>query len=183
PDADAAANAVAEHAAVGTAVGITALASDADAGGQAITYSLSDSAGGKFAIDATTGVVTVAGALDYESATSHTITVLATSADGSTNSANFTIQVTSVNDNPVLGPTDDDAAANTVAENAAVGTAVGITALASDADAGGQAITYSLTDSAGGKFAIDAATGVVTVAGALDYESPTSHTITVLATS
>ena len=57
----------------------------------------------------------------------------------------------------------DNGAANTVAENAANGTAVGITALATDADAG-TTISYSLTDNAGGRFAINATTGVVTVA-------------------
>ena len=73
-------------------------------------------------------------------------------------------------------------AANTVAEDAIVGATVGVTALATDADVGAT-ITYSLDDDAGGLFAIDANTGVVTVAAALDYETATSHTITVLATS
>ena len=49
-----------------------------------VTYSLSDDAGGLFTIDANTGVVKVAGALDAETATSHNITVVATSEDGST---------------------------------------------------------------------------------------------------
>ena len=40
---------------------------------------LDDDAGGLFTIDANTGEVTVAGNLDYETATSHTITVRATS--------------------------------------------------------------------------------------------------------
>ena len=57
-------------AAVGTSVGITAFASDAD-GTDNVTYSaLSNDAGGLFTIDPTTGEVTVAGPLDYESATS-----------------------------------------------------------------------------------------------------------------
>ena len=184
-DTNVAGNTVAENAANGTAVGITALASDADAG-TTISYSLTDNAGGRFAINATTGVVTVANGalLDYETATSHNITVLATSTDGSSNSQTFNILVTNAGDNPVVGPTDNNGAANTVAENAANGTAVGITALASDADAG-TTISYSLTDNAGGRFAINATTGVVTVANGslLDYETATSHNITVLATS
>ena len=49
-----------ENAANGTTVGITALATDPD-GTNTVTYSLDDDAGGRFAIDATTGVVTVAG--------------------------------------------------------------------------------------------------------------------------
>ena len=43
-----------------------------------VTYSLDDDAGGLFAIDANTGMVTVAGALDAETATSHDITMRAT---------------------------------------------------------------------------------------------------------
>ena len=73
---------------------------------------------------------------------------------------------------------------NTVAENAATGTLVGITALGTDADVGAT-VTYSLTDDAGGRFAINATTGVVTVADGslLNYEADASHAITVLATS
>ena len=170
-DSNVAANTVAEDAIVGATVGVTALATDADVGAT-IIYSLDDDAGGLFAIDANTGVVTVAAALDYETATSHTITVLATSSDGSTNSDDFTINVTNVNDNLVVGPTDSNVAANTVAEDAIVGATVGVTALATDADVGAT-ITYSLDDDAGGLFAIDANTGVVTVAAALDYETAT----------
>ncbi|WP_186416303.1 cadherin repeat domain-containing protein, partial [Stutzerimonas stutzeri] len=183
-DSDAAANTVAENAATGTVVGITALGTDADAG-TTVTYALTDDADGRFAIDATTGVITVADGskLDYESATSHTVTVKATSSDGSVQSADFTIAVSNLNDNPVL-ISDSDAAANTVAENAATGTVVGITALGTDADAG-TTVTYALTDDADGRFAIDATTGVITVADGskLDYESATSHTVTVKATS
>ncbi|MBL8708252.1 MAG: cadherin domain-containing protein, partial [Rhodospirillaceae bacterium] len=163
------------------AVGTPATASDAHTVASSI-HSPLDIAGGRFAIDGGTGVVTVAAALDHESATSHDITVLATSSDGSSNSQNFTIQISNVNDNPVVGPVDSNGAANLVAENAAIGTAVGITATASDADTGAT-ISYTLSNNAGGRFAIDGGTGVVTVAGALDYESATSHDITVLATS
>jgi Ca2+-binding RTX toxin-like protein len=103
-DANAAANTVAENVAIGTVVGITALATDAD--GDAVSYSLTNNAGGKFAIDATTGVVTVAGALDYETAPNPNITVLATSADNSTSTQIFSIAVSNV----VSGqaPTDID---------------------------------------------------------------------------
>ena len=82
-DGNAAVNTVSESASDGDLVGITASATDA-AG--SVTYSLTDNAGGRFAIDATTGVVTVANGsqLDFETATSHSITVLATSSDGST---------------------------------------------------------------------------------------------------
>ena len=181
-DSDATANAVNENAANGTAVGITAAASDADATTNAITYSLDDNAGGRFAIDSSTGVVTVAGAIDRETAASYNITVRATSADTSFSTQIFTIAVNDVDEFDVGAVTDSDATANAVNENAANGTAVGIAAAASDADATTNAITYSLDDDAGGRFAINATTGVVTVNAALDYETATSYPVTIRAT-
>ncbi len=169
-DVDATANAVDENSAVGTTVGITASASDADVTTNAITYTLDDSAGGLFAIDASTGVVTVNGALDAETATSHNITVRATSDDGSFSTPGFTINVNDLDEFDVGTISDINAAADTVAEDAVVGTAVGVTALATDDDVT-DGVTYSLSDNAGGRFAINASTGVITVNAALDYET------------
>ncbi|MFN5710006.1 MAG: cadherin domain-containing protein, partial [Planctomycetota bacterium] len=186
-DTDAAANSVAENSANGTTVGITASASDADATTNTITYTLDNSAGGRFAINSSTGVVTVANSslLDREAAASHSITVRATSADGSWSTQSFTINLTDVDECDVGAVTDGNAAVNTVAENSANGTAVGLTAAASDADATTNTITYTLDDTAGGRFAINSSTGVVTVANGslLDFETATSHNITVRATS
>jgi hypothetical protein len=133
---------------------------------------LSDDAGGLFSIDANTGVVSVAGALDAESAQSHTIEVTATSSDGSTSVQTFTIGVNDVDEFNISVTSDSDGSANQVSESASVGTAVGVTALASDADVT-DTVTYSLSSNPGGFFAIDANTGVVTVADALDYEMRT----------
>ncbi|VEE14849.1 retention module-containing protein [Ectopseudomonas mendocina] len=184
-DANPAANTVVENAANGATVGLTVLGRDGDVGATITKYELTDNAGGRFAINASTGVVTVADGskLDYESATSHNITVKVTSSDGSTNTQVFTINLSNVNDNGIT-LTDANTAINSVAENATNGTLVGITALGVDGDAG-TTVTYSLTNNAGGRFAIDATTGVVTVADGskLDYENATSHSITVLATS
>ena len=183
-DADLAPNTVAENAAIGTTVGITAFASDADATLNGVTYSLSDNAGGRFAIDATTGVVTVAGVINREVVgASLGIEVTATSQDGSSAVKAFTIAVEDANEFAVTVPTDTNLAPNTVAENAAVGTTVGITAFASDADATTNGVTYSLSDNAGGRFAINPTTGVVTVAGALDYALSPTHAIAVHAVS
>ncbi|MFN6208521.1 MAG: cadherin domain-containing protein, partial [Planctomycetota bacterium] len=101
-DTNAAANSLAENSANGTAVGLTAAASDADATTNTITYTLDDTAGGRFAINSSTGVVTVADGslLDFETATSHNITVRATSADGSWSTQTFTLNLTNVNETP-----------------------------------------------------------------------------------
>lgn len=179
-DADAGTNAVSENTTNGAVVGITALSIDAE--GNALTYSLTNNAGGRFAIDPTTGVVTVANAslLNYESATGHSIVVKAD--DGSLfTTATMNIAVLDGNDAPTV-PTDTNAAANSVAEGAATGTLVGITASSTDPNVA-DSLTYSLSDNAGGRFAINAATGVVTVADGslLDCAAASSHTIVVQA--
>ena len=182
-DADAQANSVREDDPVGTTVGLTAQAQDLDATANAVTYSLSDNAGGRFAIDATTGVVTIAQALDAEVAQSHSIVVRALSTDGSVQTQAFSIAVRDVDEFDLVAINDVDGAANAVAENAAVGTRVGLTAQSVDADATSHTVAYALLDSAGGHFAIDATTGVITVAGALDAEMAMAHTLVVQATS
>ncbi len=185
-DSDAATNGVDENATLGTVVGITGSAADADATNNTITYSLQDDDGGRFTINSSTGVVTVAGAIDREAdGPTRNITVRATSADSSFIDQVFAININDVDEFDVGPVTDSDVTANTVNENATVGSVVGITALATDADATTNAITYSLDDTAGGRFAINASTGVITVANTalLDYESVTSHNVTVRATS
>ncbi len=95
-------------------------------------YSLDDNAGGRFTIDANSGVVTVldGSLLNYESATSHSITIRATSADASFSTQSFTINLTDVNEGAVGAVSDNNGASNYVLENAANGTTVGITGLA-----------------------------------------------------
>ncbi len=180
-DSNAGTNTVAEGAANGSTVGVTA--SSTEANGPAVTYSLiGDSSGGGFTINSTTGVVTVADAtkIDYETAAGHAYTVTAQASDGVlTSSQTFTIAVTDVAPST---PTDSNAAANTIAEGAANGSTVGVTA--SSTDVNGPAVTWSLTgDTSGGGFTIDASTGVVTVADStkIDYETAAGHAYTVTA--
>ncbi|WP_035011698.1 cadherin repeat domain-containing protein, partial [Enterovibrio norvegicus] len=58
------------------------------------SYSLSNNAGGLFTIDPSSGIVTVVAALDYETTSRHTITVVATSTDGSTSNQSYIISLT-----------------------------------------------------------------------------------------
>ena len=180
-DTDKTANAVDEGASAGSVVGITALASDGD-GGDTVTYSLSDDAGGLFAIDANSGIITVAGDLDAESATTQIIEVTATSSDGSTSTGSFAIAINDVNETAISALLDSDGSDNTVSEGATIGTAVGITALATDVDVG-DTVTYTLSSNPGGLFAIDATSGEITVNAALDFEAAQDHAIEVTATS
>ena len=183
-DTDPASESISENAISGTPVGVTAFASDDDAG-DTVSYSLDDNDGGRFAIDSATGFVTVAGAIDRETdGPSRSLTVRATSTDGSFTTRTFVVAVNDVDEFDVGPVSDVDGTVNAVNESATAGTPVGITASASDADATTNTITYSLQDDDGGRFTIDSATGIVTVAGAIDRETdgPTRN-ITVRATS
>ncbi len=102
------ANTVAENAANGTVVG-TVSGTDPDSG-ETKTYSILDSAGGRFAIDSSTGQLTVADGslLNYEAATSHTVTVRVTDRGGLTYDESFTITVTDINDAPTIANLSGD---------------------------------------------------------------------------
>ncbi len=186
-DFDSSINMVAENAAAGTAVGIRGYAVDLDATGNEVRYSLTGDAGGRFTIDAATGIVRVADGqkLDREQAANWNVTVRATSQDGSFNERAFSINVSDIDEFDVTAPVDADGAPNQIRENAQAGTPVGLRAAAIDADATQNLVTYSLVDSAGGRFVINASTGVVTVApgAVIDREAASAHSITVRATS
>ena len=177
-DSDAGANTINESASVGDSVGVTGFATDADAG-DSVTYSLTSNPNNAFAIDATTGEVTVAdpSGLDFETAQTMQIEVTATSTDGSSSNATFDIGITDDNSEfSISAVTDSDAGANTINESASVGDSVGVTGFATDADAG-DSVTYSLTSNPNNAFAIDATTGEVTVAdpSGLDFETCANH--------
>ena len=164
--------AVDENQPAGTLVG-TVSATDPD--GNALTYSLTDDAGGRFAVNAATGAVTTTGPLDYEAVHGFSVTVRATDTGGLSVDKVLAIAVGDVNEAPT-GLAIDHAA---VDENRPAGTLVG-TVSATDPD--GNALTYSLTDDAGGRFAVNAATGAVTTTGPLDYEAGHGYSVTVRAT-
>ncbi|MFO0923537.1 MAG: Ig-like domain-containing protein [Pirellulales bacterium] len=185
-DADGASNAVDENATIGTTVGITAAAFDSDATNSLVTYILTNDDGGRFAIDANTGIVTVAGAIDRETdGASRSISVRALSADGSYSDQSFTIQINDLDEFDATLQPDGNGAIDAVAENSSTGALVGLTVQAVDQDATLHGITYALLDNAGGRFAIDAQSGVVTVLNGslLNYEANTSHSIQVEARS
>ncbi|MBL8907416.1 MAG: M10 family metallopeptidase C-terminal domain-containing protein [Rhizobiales bacterium] len=81
---------------------------------------------------------------------------------------------------PNLAPTDLSLSASTVIENAAVGTVIGT--LSTVDPTAGDTFTYALLNNAGGRFSLNGAQLVVASAVLLDYETATSHTITVQVT-
>ncbi len=133
-----------------------------------------------FAIDASTGAITVDDNtnLDYETTTSYTLTL--TVSDGINTSATETISIgiNPKNDNdPVVTASQTFSIAEDIANTASVGTA-----LATDADAGTTFSSWTETGGTGAAiFEIDAATGDITVTdnASIDYETTTSYTYTV----
>ena len=107
-----------------------------------------------------------AGVLDYETVPSVDLEITATSDDGSSSIEIFTINILDANEAGVGPISDTNPAVNEVSEDAVTGTLVGLTAFADDPDTSDQ-VTYSLSNNAGGLFAIDSSSGVVTVASEL----------------
>ena len=165
---------VGENAADGSLVGALST-TDPDVG-DTFTYTLTDNAGGRFAIDETGLVVGNGSLLDYESAAGHNLTVRATDSGGLTYDETFTITVTDIND----PPTDIALDNQSIRENAPDGEQVGALS-ATDQDAG-DTFTYTLTDNAGGRFAINGANLVVGDGSLLDQESGQVHDVIVRST-
>ena len=157
----------------GTAV-TTVTASDADAGAT-LSYTIVGGAdAARFAIDATTGVLSFLSAPDFETAADaggdniYDVTVQV--SDGSNiDTQAIAVAVGNLNDNaPVITSDGGGATASVnVAEN---GTAV-TTVTASDADAGAT-LSYTIVGGAdAARFAIDATTGVLSFLSAPDFET------------
>ena len=156
---------VAENSANGTIIGSL---SDTDPDfvlGDTARYTLTNDAGGRFAISGTNLVVANGSLLDYESATSHNVTVQVADAHGATFSKTFTIAVSDQNDTaPVITTT----ATFSVAENT---TAVG-TVTATDADTVGGPVTFAISGRADAAlFSIDANSGALSFKAPRDYET------------
>ena len=167
--------AISEGASVGATVG-TATGLDDD--GDPLTYSISaGNSAGLFAIDSSSGVITTAGSLDYETTQSYTLSVSVVDTGSATASADFTVTVTDTNDNvPVFGQSSYSASVN---DTTSAGTQL-VTATATDADAGSTLI-YSITaGNDSGLFAINSLSGVVGTAGSLVNNSG-SHSLTLSA--
>ena len=168
-----------ENTALGELV-TTVTATDLDLGINArVSYALSGSS--LFVINSTTGVISVAGQLDYETTRQHSISITANNPDGveSVPSHDITIFVTDVNDNSPIFTMNPYTAS--VVEGSSAGTPV-VTVQADDADSGllGQ-VRYSIGNDDANVFSINETSGAVSISGSTDRETVDSYTITVQA--
>ncbi len=129
-----------------------------------VTWSIqSGNASGLFAINATTGAITVADATKFDVGTTPSYTLSVRETDGTTNADhNITVNVSHV------GPTFTSGATSNFAEN---GSGTVYTAAAT---ASGGTVSYALAGADAGKFNINSATGAVTFKVAPDFENPAS---------
>ncbi len=143
----------------------TVIATDDD--NDIVDYAITAGNGaGGFAINNTTGEITVADAslLDFEITNSFILTVTVTDNNGSTDTATITINLNDLNDeSPLLSVN-----ANT---NLQEGNTIVQTAAATDADAG-DTQTFSISGTDAGLFTINPSTGELVFASAPDFENP-----------
>ena len=156
-----------EDATIGTVVGTLAVSNLPD--GVTVTgYTITADPDSKFAIDG--DELQTDAALDYETATSHSVTIEAALSAGDPISRTFAITVTNVFEQPdlIALTLDADEIVSGSDADTLVGSVVGATS----------GSTLSLTDDAGGRFVLD---GLDIVAGATptDYDTATSHNITI----
>ncbi|MDB4375216.1 pentapeptide repeat-containing protein, partial [bacterium] len=143
---------------------------------------LADWGGGLKIVDTT--YITDELALSFEPDTSGSADITVTATSGAdTVSDTFNVTIANVNDAPQFdsdsgsgGPFGDEWQF-TIGEDASVDAVVG-TVTATDVD--GDTLDYSITDgNEGGLFTIDSSSGEIKVAGVLDYETATYHSLKV----
>ena len=139
-----------------------------------LTYAITGGTGQNvFDIDPNTGEITLNQAVDFETTNSYTIDIEVTDnqTPALTDTQTLTINITDLNEQPVLAPLAPIA----IAENTAPNTILG-QATATDDD--NDTLTYAITGGTGlNVFDIDPDTGEITTTGPLDFETTNIYTI------
>ncbi|XP_019645840.1 PREDICTED: protocadherin Fat 4-like [Branchiostoma belcheri] len=142
---------------------------DPDAADQAhgvVTYAITGPATHPFRIDASSGVISVASTLDFETSTSYNLVVVATDGGGLASTATVTVNLDGVNE---FYPTCTSSNFGvSVSETAAAGSLV-VDLGCTDNDSGFDgALSYTATQTPSTRFSV--ATGQILVSSALDYD-------------
>ena len=156
---------VSEDISVGKLVGTF---SAVDPEGKALDYALVNNAGDLFTLVGRE--LRVNRALDFENASTHTVGLQVTDADGHIVTKNFKITVDDVNEAPI----DIFISKATISETAEISTRVGVL---SAIDPEGQAVSFRLASNPGGMFELNGSKLVLQKG--LDFEKASSHSIVV----
>jgi VCBS repeat-containing protein len=140
---------------------------------ESVTWSKSGTDGSFFAINSSSGVLTIT-ARDFESpadnGNNNTYVVVIAATDGASNatSQTLTVTITNVNEAPVITINSSNANhAITQAENSSTV----VTYTATDVDAGAS-LAFSVSGTDAADFSINSSSGVLTFASAPDFEAP-----------
>jgi Ca2+-binding RTX toxin-like protein len=141
--------------------------------GDVLNYSLVNDADGRFQINATTGLVTIAnyGLFDFETNQSHTIAVKVEDAGGLFDIQTFTVTVNALDDAPVAA----SIASVTTAEDTSV--AIDVLALATDVDTAHASLSISSATASHGT--IDFSTGKIIYTPNANYNGTDSISYTI----
>jgi len=170
---------VTEIAQNGTSLGFVSAVPTDDSG--QVSYSLSDSADGRFSIDSLTGEIQVADAslLNYETDVVHQITVEALDATGASIGKQYAIKVVDINEQPLFSSAVQSI---TIVEDIVAGESL-LTLAAADPD--GDDLLYAIeSGDYSGAFVIDSLTGEISIdrAELIDYETQMLHSLSVSVT-
>ena len=114
-----------------------------DPEGRTITYSITDAVKPPFAINASTGALTVSGALDAETTSSHSFTVMAADPAGNSDTIDITVNVNNANEAPRFTSPTGDSAVTTIPEDTGSSTVI-FTFTATDED--GDDLVFNLRE-------------------------------------
>lgn len=158
------------------AVVYTVSASDQDTA-DSLTFFLAGSGSADFALDSSTGAITLNRALDYESRPSYFLSIIVLDDNGGSATTNLNVSVNDLNESPSFLTTPYSVS---IAENLQTGTHV-IQVVAADEDSG-DSLTYSLTGTNSSHFAVSSSTGLVTTMQPLDQETVGVYTLSISVT-
>ncbi|CAH3197872.1 unnamed protein product, partial [Porites evermanni] len=157
---------------------LTVSATDDD--GDAISFSIYGVGSELFSVHSSSGVVSLAGALDYETVSGYTLTIRASDANGGVATTSLYVDVVNQNDDPTFLGTPYS---SKVDENLVSGSTV-LKLTATDQDAS-DSLSYSIAGTNSGHFAVSSffsihlTSGVVALTTVLDYEVTSLYTLTV----
>ncbi|MES9815014.1 MAG: Ig-like domain-containing protein, partial [Candidatus Thiodiazotropha sp.] len=156
----------------------------------ALTFTIDGGADlGLFSIDPMSGELVFSHAPDMENPLDadqdnlYQVQVLVSDGNGGTDRQSFTIEVTDVDEFDVGLLMDVEDAPDAISLSDSFDDGVGITVWAEDPDSSQNQITYSLDDDSNGLFAIDPASGTITLASTVENRDASQFEITVRATS
>jgi hypothetical protein len=145
-------------------------ATAADPAGGTVTYSLTGADAGAFAVNSSTGVVTINASPDFEAKNSYSFTINASDASGQSGTQAVTLNINNVA--PMISSLATASVNEGVAANSVVYMAIA-------ADPAGGTVSYSLTGADAGAFVINSSTGAVTIKTTPDFETKNSYSFTI----